>query len=343
MREKILEIENLSTSFKTERGIMKAVDGVSFHVEKGEILGLVGESGCGKSVTSQSILRLYDEKYTAEYEGRILFDGCDLLTLGEKEMRKIRGHEISMIFQDALSSLNPVFTVGNQIMEPLLIHQKLSKEEARKKAVELLTLVGIPMPEKRVEQYPHELSGGMRQRVMIAIALACRPKLLIADEPTTALDVTIQAQIMDLILSLNKKLSMGVILITHDLSVVAETCSRVAVMYLGQIVEEGSVFEIFDSPSHPYTKGLIQSIPRMAGERARRLYMIPGTVPLLNQIPSGCRFAPRCPYVLSACRKRTQELLETGAGGHRVRCMRFAELETKEAAPVRAAGEECGV
>ncbi|MCI8454026.1 MAG: ABC transporter ATP-binding protein [Lachnospiraceae bacterium] len=342
MSEKILEIENLSTSFQTERGIMKAVDGVSFQVKKGEVLGLVGESGCGKSVTSQSILRLYDEKYTARYEGKILFDGRDLLALSEKEMRKIRGHEISMIFQDALSSLNPVFTIGNQIMEPLLIHQKLSKEEAKKQATELLRLVGIPMPEKRAEQYPHELSGGMRQRVMIAVALACRPKLLIADEPTTALDVTVQAQIMDLILSLNKKFSMGVILITHDLSVVAETCSRVAVMYLGQIVEEGNVCEIFDSPSHPYTRGLIQSIPRMTGERARRLYMIPGTVPLLNQIPSGCRFAPRCPYALERCRKQTQELLETGTKGHRVRCMRFTELEAFHREK-QADGEECGI
>lgn len=322
MSDKILEIKHLSTSFKTERGVMKAVDGVSFYVNKGEVLGLVGESGCGKSVTSQSILRLYDEKYLASYEGEILFDGRNLLELPEKEMRKVRGHEISMIFQDALSSLNPVFTVGDQIMEPLRIHQKLSKEEARKRAVEMLSLVGIPSPEKRVDQYPHELSGGMRQRVMIAIALACQPKLLIADEPTTALDVTIQAQIMDLIMSLNKKFHMGVILITHDLSVVAETCSRVAVMYLGQIVEEGDVCSIFDSPKHPYTQGLIQSIPKMTGERAKRLFMIKGTVPLLSQIPAGCRFAPRCPYQTERCRNSMPELLEAGENGHRVRCFR---------------------
>ena len=327
MSEKILELENLSTSFKTERGVMKAVDGVSFYVEKGEILGLVGESGCGKSVTSQSILRLYDEKYLAVYDGKILFDGKNLLELSEKEMRKVRGRDISMIFQDALSSLNPVYTIGDQIMEPLRIHQKLPKEEARKQAIEMLSLVGIPSPEKRVDQYPHELSGGMRQRVMIAIALACKPKLLIADEPTTALDVTIQAQIMDLILSLNKKLHMGMILITHDLSVVAETCSRVAVMYLGQIVEEADVFEIFDHPMHPYTRGLIRSIPRMSGERAKRLYMIPGTVPLLNQIPSGCRFAPRCPYAVESCRNRDPELTNSGTVGHRVRCFRAAEIE----------------
>ncbi len=326
MSEKILEIENLSTSFKTERGVMKAVDGVSFYVNKGEVLGLVGESGCGKSVTSQSILRLYDEKYLASYEGEIRFNGKDLLALPEREMRRIRGHEISMIFQDALSSLNPVFTVGDQITEPLRIHQKLSKSAARSRAIEILSLVGIPSPEKRIDQYPHELSGGMRQRVMIAIALACRPKLLIADEPTTALDVTIQAQIIDLIMSLNKKFDMGVILITHDLAVVAETCSRVAVMYLGQIVEEADVCRIFDAPRHPYTRGLINSIPRMSGERAKRLYMIPGTVPLLNQIPDGCRFAPRCPYATESCRTAMPELTETGEPGHRVRCFRYREL-----------------
>lgn len=325
MSERILELENLTTSFRTERGVMKAVDGVSFYVEKGEVLGVVGESGCGKSVTSQSILRLYDEKYLASYEGKILFDGRDLLSLTEKEMRRVRGREIAMIFQDALSSLNPVFTVGQQITEPLRIHQKMGKEEAAKWAAEMLRLVGIPSPEKRVDQYPHELSGGMRQRVMIAIALACQPKLLIADEPTTALDVTIQAQIMDLILSLNKQFHMGVILITHDLSVVAETCSRVAVMYLGQIVEEADVYSIFDDPVHPYTKGLIRSIPRMSGERTKRLYMIEGTVPLLGQIPAGCRFAPRCPYADERCHTFMPELRPVGGGSHKVRCFRFPE------------------
>lgn len=315
MSETILEIRDLCTSFRTERGIMKAVDGVSLHVNKGEILGLVGESGCGKSVTSQSILRLYDEKRLASYEGEIRFDGRELLKLSEKEMRGIRGHEISMIFQDALSSLNPVFTIGDQITEPLRIHRKLSRKEAEREALHLLNLVGIPSPEKRLRQYPHELSGGMRQRVMIAIALACRPKLLIADEPTTALDVTIQAQIMELIVSLNRELSMGVILITHDLSVVAEVCSRVAVMYLGQIVEEADVYSIFDDPKHPYTRGLIRSIPRMSGEREKRLFMIPGTVPLLNQIPSGCRFAPRCPYADERCRREMPKLLSADTAG----------------------------
>ncbi len=321
MAEKILEVQELTTMFRTERGIMKAVDGVSFHVNKGEILGIVGESGCGKSVTSQSILRLFDEKYTAQYQGRILFKGRDLLKIPMKEMQDIRGHEISMVFQDALSSLNPVFTVGEQIMETILIHQNVRKEEAKKRSVEMLRLVGIPAPEQRFSQYPHELSGGMRQRVMIAIALSCCPNLLIADEPTTALDVTIQAQIMELIVKLNRQMDMGVILITHDLAVVAETCSRVAVMYLGQIVEEADVEHIFDNPLHPYTRGLIQSIPQLEGVRQKRLYMIKGMVPLLSQIPEGCRFAPRCEFATDECRKCMPRLTEAGEG-HRVRCHR---------------------
>lgn len=321
MAEKILEVQELTTMFRTERGIMKAVDGVSFHVNKGEILGIVGESGCGKSVTSQSILRLFDEKYTAQYQGRILFKGRDLLKIPMKEMQDIRGHEISMVFQDALSSLNPVFTVGEQIMETILIHQNVRKEEAKKRSIEMLRLVGIPAPEQRFSQYPHELSGGMRQRVMIAIALSCCPNLLIADEPTTALDVTIQAQIMELIVKLNRQMAMGVILITHDLAVVAETCSRVAVMYLGQIVEEADVEHIFDNPLHPYTRGLIQSIPQLEGVRQKRLYMIKGMVPLLSQIPEGCRFAPRCEFAIDECRKCMPKLTEVGEG-HRVRCHR---------------------
>ena len=321
MAEKILEVQELTTMFRTERGIMKAVDGVSFHVNKGEILGIVGESGCGKSVTSQSILRLFDEKYTAQYQGKILFKGRDLLKIPMKEMQDIRGHEISMVFQDALSSLNPVFTVGEQIMETILIHQNVRKEEAKKRSVEMLRLVGIPAPEQRFSQYPHELSGGMRQRVMIAIALSCCPNLLIADEPTTALDVTIQAQIMELIVKLNRQMDMGVILITHDLAVVAETCSRVAVMYLGQIVEEADVEHIFDNPLHPYTRGLIQSIPQLEGVRQKRLYMIKGMVPLLSQIPEGCRFAPRCEFATDECRKCMPKLTEVGEG-HRVRCHR---------------------
>jgi len=308
MSTRILEVRNLVTSFKTDRGIMKAVDGVSFHVEKGEILGLVGESGCGKSVTSQSIMRLYDEKNLVRYEGEVLLEGRNLMKLPEHEMQHICGKEIAIVFQDSLSSLNPVFTCGDQIMEALIIHQSMSKKEAKERAIEMLRLVGIPSPEKRFNQYPHELSGGMRQRVMIACALSCQPKLLIADEPTTALDVTIQAQIMELIVELNRKLQMGVILITHDLAVVAETCNRVAVMYLGQIVEEADVNTIFDNPRHPYTMGLLQSIPRLEGERARRLHVIQGTVPLLNQIPKGCRFRPRCPYAADICQSEMPEL-----------------------------------
>lgn len=324
MAERILEVKNLSTSFRTERGLLKAIEGVSFYVEKGEILGVVGESGCGKSVTSQTILRLYDEKYTAKHDGEVLFDGTDILHISKKDMEKIRGNSISMVFQDALSSLNPTFTVGYQIREALMIHQRLNKKEANEKAVEMLRLVGIPAPERRIRQYPHELSGGMRQRVMIAIALSCRPKLLIADEPTTALDVTIQAQIMDLIVDLNRQLNMGVMLITHDLGVVAETCQRVVVMYLGQIVEEAAVEDIFDNPKHPYTWGLIKSIPRLDGDRSKPLPTIKGMVPLLNQIPAGCRFAERCPYATDRCREQMPELVSV-SDNHRVRCFKYSE------------------
>lgn len=323
-RELILDVRNLSTTFRTERGPLKAIDGIDFQVYKGEILGIVGESGCGKSVTSQSVMRLYDEKYTASYQGEVFLEGKDLMKIPYKKMQEIRGKKISMVFQDALSSLNPVFTVGNQICEPLKIHQKLSKKEAEEKAIEMLKLVGIPAPEKRINQYPHELSGGMRQRVMIAIALACKPQLLIADEPTTALDVTIQAQIMDLIVKLNQQLDMGVMLITHDLGVVAETCTRVIVMYLGQIVEEASVMDIFDNPKHPYTWGLIQSIPRLDGDRTKALYTIKGTVPLLSQIPEGCRFAPRCPYATERCRKEMPEL-QNISETQRVRCFKYSK------------------
>ena len=324
MAEKILEVKHLTTSFRTERGVMDAVQGVSFYVRKGEILGLVGESGCGKSVTSQSIMRLYDEKRFVRYDGKILFDGEDLLQLPERKMQQVRGKDIAMVFQDSLSALNPVFTCGEQIMEAMRIHQKMPRKQARAEAIEMLRLVGIPSPETRVDQYPHELSGGMRQRVMIACALSCRPKLLIADEPTTALDVTIQAQIMELIVELNRKLDMGVILITHDLSVVAETCTRVAVMYLGQIVEEADVVTLFDHPRHPYTRGLLKSIPKITGER-ERLHIIEGTVPLLSQIPDGCRFAPRCPYATDACRTAHPKL-ERVSETQKIRCIRAEEI-----------------
>lgn len=327
--EKILEVCNLCTSFRTERGILKAVDGVSFDIGKGEILGVVGESGCGKSVTSQSILRLYDERKTAIYSGQVLLEGKNLFDLPLKKMQNIRGKKISMVFQDALSSLNPVLTIGDQLTEPLHIHQKLGKKAAMDKALEMLKLVGISAPRERLHQYPHELSGGMRQRVMIAIALACHPKLLIADEPTTALDVTIQAQIMDLIVSLNKQFDMGVILITHDLAVVAQTCLRVVVMYLGQIVEEAEVHELFDHPRHPYTLGLIRSIPEIDGDRKERLYMIPGMVPLLDQIPSGCRFAPRCTYATDRCRTEMPQLVSISSS-QRVRCWNVGKTGRKK-------------
>ncbi len=330
MSEKILEVRQLATSFHTERGWQQAIDGVSFDVYQGEILGIVGESGCGKSVTSQSIMRLYDERRLVRYSGTVKLEGQSLLDIPFHKMQDIRGSRVSMIFQDALSSLNPVLTICDQISEPLRIHQHLSKKAAREKALEMLRLVGIPAPEKRLDQYPHELSGGMRQRVMIAIALACRPHLLIADEPTTALDVTIQAQIMELIVRLNEQLNMGVMLITHDLAVVAQTCSRVIVMYLGQIVEEADVLTLFDHPCHPYTEGLMRSIPPMEGDRTKPLYMIPGTVPLLSQIPTGCRFAPRCAYATERCRQETPQLTPV-SDKQSVRCFRAAELAQKEA------------
>ena len=318
MAEKILEVQELTTMFRTERGIMKAVDGVSFHVNKGEILGIVGESGCGKSVTSQSILRLFDEKYTAQYQGKILFKGRDLLKIPMKEMQDIRGHEISMVFQDALSSLNPVFTVGEQIMETILIHQNVRKEEAKKRSIEMLRLVGIPAPEQRFSQYPHELSGGMRQRVMIAIALSCCPNLLIADEPTTALDVTIQAQIMELIVKLNRQMDMGVILITHDLELALEVADRIVVFYAGTTVEEAKVADFADETllRHPYTRALHEALP------GRGFAALPGTQPYVKDLPAGCPFAPRCADRREAC---DGEIPVVCVRGGRVRCILYTE------------------
>lgn len=306
--ENLLEVNNLQTTFQTVRGKVTAVDGVSFQIRKGEILGVVGESGCGKSVTSQSIMRLYDEKEVVKYKGEVLFEGQNLLNMTDQEMRKIRGNQIAMIFQDALSSLDPVFTIGNQIVETLKNHNRISDKEAWVKAVDILTLTGIPAPAERVHSYPHELSGGMRQRAMIAMALSCSPKLLIADEPTTALDVTIQAQIMDLIVDLNRTLNMGIMLITHDLGVVAQTCFRVIIMYLGQVIEEGSVIDIFERPLHPYTKGLIQSMPKLDTNKNAPLHMIKGTVPSLTDVQSGCRFYERCPISENKCSREIQEL-----------------------------------
>lgn len=308
-QEIVLQVKDLSTTFRTERGNLKAVDGVDFCVKRGEILGIVGESGCGKSVTVQSIMRLYDEKKTASYLGEILFQGKNLLLLPYRDMKKIRGKEISMVFQDALSALNPLMKIGDQITEAIRIHTKIDKKAAIDQGIEMLRQVGIPTPEKRFYQYPFELSGGMRQRVMIAIALACRPKLLIADEPTTALDVTIQAQILELMKRLNREMEMGIVLITHDLAVVSETCQRVLVMYLGQVVEEGTVEKIFSYPRHPYTTSLLASIPSMEGERGQKLSTIKGTVPLLSQIPEGCRFAPRCSKATEKCHREMPELV----------------------------------
>lgn len=316
----------MSTVFGAKKEKIRAIDGVSFYVCRGEMVGIVGESGCGKSVTSQSIMRLYDEKEEVSYSETVRFEGENLMEIPYKEMDKIRGNRIAMIFQDALSSLNPVYTVGNQVVEAICIHQNVEKKEAWQKAVEMLTKVGISEPEKRMRQYPHELSGGMRQRVMIAIALCCKPDLLIADEPTTALDVTVQAQIMDLIQQLKEEENMGVILITHDMAVVAENCDRVIVMYLGQMVEEASVTDIFEHPLHPYTVGLIQSIPQMTTDSEQELFMIKGSLPLLTQIKKGCRFASRCPYATDKCREEEPELQKTGEN-HSVRCHfpRFGE------------------
>ncbi len=295
MAETILELKSLRTAFYSEGRELVAVDDVSYSVRTGQTVGVVGESGCGKSVTALSIMRLVPDPPGKIIGGEILFKGENLANKSMSEMRKIRGNEISMIFQEPMTSLNPVFTIGNQIMESIILHEKLNRQDARKKAIEMLRLVGIPAPEQRVDEYPHQLSGGMRQRVMIAIALSCNPSLLIADEPTTALDVTIQAQILDLIAGLQKKLGMAVVMITHDLGVVAEVCDYVVVMYAGKVVEQGTVKDIFNNPSHPYTRGLLNSLPSYGGEiKHGRLDTIPGIVPSLTELPKGCRFQDRC-------------------------------------------------
>jgi oligopeptide/dipeptide ABC transporter ATP-binding protein len=324
----LLEVKGLKTYFYTEDGVVRAVDGVNFEVYPGEVLGLVGESGCGKSVTSLSIMRLISKPGKID-EGEILLDGENLLELPEEEMIKVRGNRISMIFQQPQTALNPVFKVGDQLAEVLDVHQDLGKEAGWKRAVELLKMVGVPDPERRAEAYPHELSGGMAQRVMIAMALACVPELLIADEPTTALDVTIQAQILDLMRDLRREMGTSVILITHDLGVVAEMAERVAVMYAGEIVEQTDVNTLFDQPLHPYTQGLIGSIP-ILGEIKERLDVIPGSVPNLVNLPPGCRFAPRCQarfkYGLKICAEVKPDLEEVKAG-HLVRCWLYQNAE----------------
>ncbi|OPJ56302.1 ABC transporter ATP-binding protein [Alkalithermobacter paradoxus] len=301
MGDKLLDIKNLKTSFFTHVGEVKAIRGVDFYLNKGEALGIVGESGSGKSVTSMSIMRLLQHPGKI-VDGEILFNNENLIPKTDKEMQAIRGNRISMIFQDPMTSLNPVYTVGDQIVEAIVKHQKLSKAEAKKKAIDMLRLVGIPSPEKRINQYPHEFSGGMRQRAMIAMALSCEPELLIADEPTTALDVTIQAQILELMKDLKSKLNTSIILITHDLGVVADVCSRVIVMYGGLIMEEGTVEEIFYTPRHPYTLGLLKSIPKLCDKESKqRLVPIVGSPPDLLKPPKGCPFAPRCDYAMRIC------------------------------------------
>ena len=318
----LLEIKGLKTHFKTDDGWLHAVDGVDMHIDAGETLGVVGESGCGKSVTAKTVLKLVDMPPGKIVAGQVLWQGRDLVPLPAHEMQKIRAKEIAIIFQEPMTSLNPVYTVGEQIAESIRLHEGLSSKEAMNRAIEMLQLVRIPTPERRVRDYPHQFSGGMRQRVMIAIALACNPKLLIADEPTTALDVTIQAQILDLMGELKDRLGMAVMLITHAMGVVAETAQRVVVMYAGQVVEEAPVAELFAHPRHPYTQGLIRSIPRidMAATHKVRLEAIAGTVPKLIEPGPGCRFASRCKHVMPACLGATPPLVET-TPGHKVACI----------------------
>ncbi|MCR4403616.1 MAG: ABC transporter ATP-binding protein [Firmicutes bacterium] len=321
MGETLLEVRDLKTYFYTEDGVVPAVDGVSFSVEKGETIGIVGESGCGKSVTSLSVMRLIPNPPGKIIDGEIIFEGENILEKTEAEMRHIRGNEISMIFQEPMTSLNPVFTIGDQIMEAIMLHQKVGKREARAKTIEMLKLVGIPSAEKRVDEYPHQMSGGMRQRVMIAMALSCNPRLLIADEPTTALDVTIQAQILDLMLKLKQDLGTAIMLITHDLGVIAETVNKVVVMYAGKIVESADVVRIFKEPEHPYTLGLLGSIPKVNEDR-ERLQVIEGVVPNPFSMPPGCRFHPRCSFARDICKEEEPELVDV-EDGHQVRCWKF--------------------
>jgi peptide/nickel transport system ATP-binding protein len=322
MADRLLDVKNLKTYFFTDEGVVRAVDGVDLYIEKGETLGVVGESGCGKSVTALSIMKLIPQPPGRIVEGEINYNGINLVDLPANKLRKIRGKEISMVFQEPMTSLNPVFTCGEQIAEALRLHEGLGRRDAMDKTVEMLKLVHIPNAERRVKEYPHQLSGGMRQRVMIAMALSCSPNLLIADEPTTALDVTIQAQILDLLNELKSRLHMAVMLITHDMGVIAETAQRVVVMYAAKVAEEAPVGELFKEPLHPYTQGLLRSIPRLdlAATERRRLETIPGTVPTLRgDIAPGCRFAPRCPFVKSVCTEKDPVLKEVKPG-HKVAC-----------------------
>ena len=315
----LLSVKDLTVEFKTEKGVVRAVDGVSFDLAGGEPLGIVGESGCGKSVTALSLLKLIPSPPGRIAGGEILLDGQNIVPLSDSRMRPIRGNKISMIFQEPMTALNPVFTIGNQMIEILRIHKNISRQEARNQALEILNTVEIESPEKRINQYPHELSGGMRQRVMIAMALSCNPRILVADEPTTALDVTVQAQVMDEIKRLQKKLDMAVILITHDLGVIAEFCRRVIVMYCGKIVEIADTESLFKAPRHPYTKGLLDSIPRIREQKLEKLPTIQGMVPDLADLPEGCRYADRCPKVKERCRK-SEPVLEKDLTNRGVSC-----------------------
>ena len=324
MSDILLEVKNLKTYFYTEDGIARAVDGMDFIIRKGETLGMIGESGCGKSVSALSIMQLVASPPGKIIEGEIWFEGEDLLKKNPSEIKKIRGNDISMIFQEPMTSLNPVFTIGNQIMEPIILHQKLDKKKALKKAIEMLDLVGISSPEKQIDNYPHQLSGGMRQRAMIAMALSCEPKLLIADEPTTALDVTIQAQILELLKKIREEIGMAVMMITHDLAVIAEVSDDVLVAYAGKALEYADVKTIFKDPRHPYTQALYDSIPRLTDTKKRRLEVIPGMVPNPLEFPSGCRFHPRCKFAKSFCKKEEPQLKEV-SNTHNVSCFIYDE------------------
>ena len=321
MSENLLEVKNLKTYFFTDGGVVKSVDDVSFNVKPGKTLGVVGESGCGKSITSLSIMQLVETPPGKIVGGEIIYNGENLLDKDKDEMRKIRGGEIAMIFQEPMTSLNPVFTVGQQIMEALMIHTDMDKTKAKERAIEMLKLVRIPLAEKRFNEYPHQLSGGMRQRVMIAMALSCNPKLLICDEPTTALDVTIQAQILDLINELKEKLGTSIMMITHDLGVIAEVADDVMVMYAGKIVEYGTADQIFETPMHPYTHGLMNCIPKLNDEEETRLHVIPGMVPSPDRMPKGCAFCPRCSEAKKNCEEKMPELMEVN--GQKVRCFKY--------------------
>lgn len=321
----LLTVQNLKTHFFTNNGVVRSVDGVSFQVNEGETIGIVGESGSGKSVTALSIMNLLPYKVGNIVEGSILFENTDLVQIKEKEMRKIRGNDIAMIFQEPMTSLNPSYTIGNQIGEAILLHKKVSRKEARKRSIELLNQVGIPNAERMVDEFPHKLSGGMRQRAMIAIALACDPKLIIADEPTTALDVTIQAQILELIQKLKKESNTSILIITHDLAVVSEICDRVIVMYAGRVVEEADVRTMFTSASHPYTKGLIESIPSIDSE-VEWLKTIKGNIPIPSEMPKGCKFAPRCNHAIDRCKTEEPDLVDIG-NGQKSRCFIAKEVK----------------